>query len=140
VVVVNNDRHLYYVLGGGKAIRYEIAIVTPDEQWTGRTFIETKAVEPSWTPPWDMDNPVSGGDGNPLGARALYLGWSLYRIHGTNAPTSIGGAASHGCIRMFNANIKDLFERVHVGAPVFVVKSLADPRPEAVAIKRLDAQ
>jgi len=124
IVIVNKERRLYYVVGSGRAIRYPVAIGTMDNQWTGRSFVQSKAKNPSWIPPWNTGKVVPGGPGNPLGARALYLGWSLYRIHGTNAPGSIGTAASHGCIRMHNTHVKDLYERVHLGAPVFVVESL----------------
>lgn len=126
IIVVNKERKLYYVLKNGRAIRYPVAIGTPDNQWTGSYHVQSKAENPSWSPPWNPGYTVPGGPGNPLGARALYLGWSLYRIHGTNAPGSIGTAASHGCIRMFNEDVKDLYERVHIGAPVHVVDSLED--------------
>lgn len=124
IVVVNSQRRLYYVLGGGKAIRYPIAIGVPKEQWEGQSFVRAKAENPSWVPPWAPDETVPGGPGNPLGERALYLDWSLYRIHGTNAPGSIGRAASHGCFRMLNAHVRDLYERVHIGAPVYVTTQL----------------
>lgn len=124
IVVVNGQRRLYYVLGGGKAIRYPIAIGVPKEQWEGQSFVRAKAENPSWVPPWSPDETVPGGPGNPLGDRALYLDWSLYRIHGTNAPGSIGRAASHGCFRMLNAHVRDLYDRVHIGAPVYVVSQL----------------
>jgi lipoprotein-anchoring transpeptidase ErfK/SrfK len=99
-------------------------------EWFGETFVQSKAVNPTWTPTANMRSRhpglprhVRGGiPQNPLGARAIYLGWSEYRIHGTNAPGSIGRAASSGCIRMLNADVKDLYERVHIGAPVYVVK------------------
>lgn len=124
IIVVNTERRLYYVLGNGRAIRYPIAIGTPKNQWTGKSFVQAKAKNPSWTPPWNPGHTVPGGPGNPLGVRALYLDWGLYRIHGTNAPGSIGHAASHGCIRMHNHHVKDLYERVHIGAPVFILSSL----------------
>ena len=129
IVIVNEERRLYYVLGGGRAIRYPIAIGTPDEIWTGRTFVQSKVKDPVWKPPWNPDEVVPGGPGNPLGERAIYLDWSLYRIHGTNAPNSIGRSASHGCFRMHNHNVKDLYERVHIGAPVYVVDDADDPPP-----------
>lgn len=128
IVVVNSERRLYYVLGDGQAIRYPVAIGTMSNQWTGKSFVQSKAKNPAWRPPWSPGRVVPGGPGNPLGARAIYLDWSLYRIHGTNAPGSIGTAASHGCIRMHNRHVKDLYERVHLGAPVFIVESLKSVR------------
>ena len=129
IVIVNDDRQLYYVLGGDRAIRYPIAIGTADEIWTGRTFVQSKIKDPVWKPPWSPDEVIESGPGNPLGARALYLDWSLYRIHGTNAPGSIGRSASHGCFRMHNKHVKDLYKRVHVGAPVYVIEDVDDPPP-----------
>lgn len=129
IVISNDERRLYYVLGGDRAIRYPIAIGTADEIWTGRTFVQSKIKDPSWKPPWSPDEVIPAGPSNPLGARAIYLDWSLYRIHGTNAPGSIGRSASHGCFRMHNKHVKDLFKRVHVGAPVYVVDDLDDPPP-----------
>ncbi len=129
IIVVNSERKLYYVLGRGKAIRYPIAIGVPKEQWVGTTFVQNKRKNPTWTPPpkYKGGKPgktVPGGPGNPLGARAIYLDWSLYRIHGTSSPGSIGRAASNGCFRMYNRDVKDLYKRVHIGAPVHVVHSL----------------
>lgn len=124
IIVVNNERRLYYVIGPGKALRYPVAVGTKQNQWTGQSFVQSKAVNPSWTPPWNPGHTVPGGPGNPLGVRALYLGWSTYRIHGTNAPGSIGSPASHGCIRMLNQDVTDLYGRVNIGAPVYVVNTL----------------
>lgn len=126
IVVVNSQRKLYYVIGKGRALLYPVAVGTKDSQWTGQSFVHSKAVNPSWTPPWAPSRVVRGGPGNPLGVRALYLGWTQYRIHGTNAPGSIGSAASHGCFRMFNEDVKDLYDRVHIGAPVFVLNTMED--------------
>ncbi len=133
IIVVNSERKLYYVLGNGKAIRYPIAIGVPNEQWIGTTFVQNKKKHPSWTPPpkrpgGKAGRTVPGGPGNPLGARAIYLDWSLYRIHGTYTPSSIGRASSNGCFRMFNKDVKDLYERVHIGAPVHVVQSLKEKK------------
>ena len=125
IVVVNNERRLYYVIGKGHALRYAVAVGTPANQWTGQSFVGSKAVNPTWTPPWNPGHTVPGGGNNPLGARALYLGWTNYRIHGTNAPSSIGSPASHGCVRMLNADVIDLYSRVNLGAPVFVVNQLS---------------
>jgi len=124
IIVVNSERHLYYVIGNGHALRYPVAVGTPQNQWTGQSFVGSKAVNPSWTPPWSLGHTMPGGGNNPLGARALYLGWTNYRIHGTNAPASIGSPASHGCVRMYNPDVIDLYSRVNLGAPVFVVNTL----------------
>ena len=123
VVIVNSERKVYYVTGPGKAIRYGVAVGKESERWTGRTFVSDKKEDPKWIPV-DGSEPVEGGDpGNPLGKRALYLDWSLLRIHGTPSRGSIGSAVSNGCIRMLNEDVIDLFERVHVGAPVFAINS-----------------
>jgi lipoprotein-anchoring transpeptidase ErfK/SrfK len=124
IIVVNQQRRLYYVHEKGKAMIYPVAIGKPSEQWTGVSFVQGKATNPSWTKP-ETGVRMPGGGNNPLGARALYLGWTLYRIHGTNSPNSIGSAASNGCFRMFNDHVKDLYARVHVGAPVYVVNDLS---------------
>jgi lipoprotein-anchoring transpeptidase ErfK/SrfK len=124
IIVVNHERRLYYVIGNGRAMRYPVAVGSAGNQWTGQSFVSSRAVNPSWTPPWSPGHTVPGGAGNPLGVRALYLGWTNYRIHGTNQPGSIGSPASHGCVRMFNADIVDLYDRIHIGAPVYVVNAL----------------
>jgi lipoprotein-anchoring transpeptidase ErfK/SrfK len=127
VVIINNERNLYFVEEVGRAIRYPVAIGKPVDQWEGVQTITAKRANPTWYPPediqWEMDVPavVPPGPQNPLGPRALYLGETLYRIHGTNRPGSIGGAVSHGCFRMHNAHIIDLFEKVQIGANVHVV-------------------
>lgn len=123
IVIVNSERRLYYIIGKGEAIRYGIAVGTQAELWMGRTFVASKAVDPRWVPV-NGDDPIEGGDPtNPLGVRALYLDWSLLRIHGTPSRGSIGSAVSNGCIRMLNEDVIDLFERVHLGAPVFAIHS-----------------
>lgn len=130
IVVSTSEKRLYYSLGHNLALRYRVAVGKPSAQWFGESFVQRKAKEPGWTPTANMrrKNPylprhVRGGiPQNPLGARAIYLGWTEYRIHGTNAPGSIGSAASSGCFRMLNADVKDLYERVHIGAPVYVVE------------------
>ena len=112
-------------------------VVTPDTvavgkqgfQWFGQTFVQRKKKNPGWSPTARMRRMgypryVPPGPRNPLGVRAIYLGWTEYRIHGTTAPSSIGRAASSGCIRMHNDDVVDLFERVHIGAPVYVVRKL----------------
>jgi lipoprotein-anchoring transpeptidase ErfK/SrfK len=129
IVVNTSERKLYYVLGKGMALRYDVAVGKQGMQWSGTTFVQSKRRNPGWSPTPRMrrENPrlpayVKPGPKNPLGVRALYLGWSAYRIHGTNAPSSIGRATSSGCIRMRNSDVKDLFERVHIGAPVHVIR------------------
>ncbi|GGE25238.1 hypothetical protein GCM10011390_50900 [Aureimonas endophytica] len=127
IVIRTAERRLYLVTGPATALRYDIAVGRPEEQWFGRSWVSKKRLDPIWIPTSDMrekhpDLPVSVGPGpkNPLGVRAMNLGWSTYRIHGTNSPNSIGSAASAGCFRMRNADVQDLFERVHVGAQVVV--------------------
>jgi lipoprotein-anchoring transpeptidase ErfK/SrfK len=127
VVIINKERNLYFVEEVGRAIRYPVAIGKPVDQWEGVQTITAKRANPTWYPPddiqWEMDVPavVPPGPQNPLGPRALYLGETLYRIHETNRPGSIGGAVSHGCFRMHNAHIIDLYEKVQIGANVHVV-------------------
>lgn len=124
IVIVNNERRLYYVLGNGRALRYRVAVGTRSELWVGRTFVSNMKKNPSWTPVDGDGKTVRGGiPSNPLGKRAIYLDWSLLRIHGTPSRRSIGRAASNGCIRMFNEDVIHLYERVHVGAPVIAINS-----------------
>jgi len=119
---------LYYILSRGRAISYPIATPKTDSRWSGETHVSAKKVNPGWTPTAQMrrENPdlpayVPGGHPrNPLGVRAMYLGKSLYRIHGTDAPWSVGQAVSQGCIRMFNQDVADLYQRVPVGTRVVV--------------------
>lgn len=128
VVVSFGDRRLYFINKRGSALSYPIAIPKGSARWSGNSRISQKRVNPSWTPTASMrrENPklpayVPGGHPrNPLGVRALYIGSSLYRIHGTDAPWTIGTAASKGCIRMFNEHVVDLYPRVPVGARVIV--------------------
>jgi lipoprotein-anchoring transpeptidase ErfK/SrfK len=128
IIVSFADRRLYYVEARGRAVSYPIAIPRDQDRWEGVTRISDKRVNPSWTPTQDMlrENPrlppfVPGGHPmNPLGVRALYLGTTTYRIHGTDAPWTIGDAASKGCIRMFNEHVLELYDRVPVGARVTV--------------------
>ena len=129
IIINTSERKLYYVLGNGMALRYRVAVGKEGMQWAGETFVQSKRANPGWSPTPRMrrENPylpayVPPGPSNPLGVRAIYLGWSEYRIHGTNMPWSIGRAASSGCIRMLNADVMDLFERVHIGAPVHVLR------------------
>lgn len=127
VVVRTTERRLYYVLGDGKAVRYPVGVGRAGKQWTGTAHIESKHVRPAWSPPAEVraDNPrlpdvIPGGvPNNPMGERALVL-QDEYAIHGTNRPQSVGNFATYGCIRMFNEDIVDLFDRVKVGTPVVV--------------------
>ena len=127
IVIVNRERNLYFVEEPGQAIRYPVAVGTPIDQWQGVQTITAKRENPTWYPPediqWESNVPpvVPPGPQNPLGPRALYLGDTLYRIHGTNRPGSIGGAVSHGCFRMHNPHIVELYEKVELGANVYVV-------------------
>jgi lipoprotein-anchoring transpeptidase ErfK/SrfK len=128
IVIDTPNKFLYLVLGGGKALRYGIGVGRPGFEWSGVKFISRKAEWPDWTPPSqmllrrpDLPRHMQGGIGNPLGARALYLGSSLYRIHGTNEPETIGTNVSSGCIRMLNDDVVDLYSRVHVGSKVIVM-------------------
>ncbi len=128
VIVDTNSRYLYYVLGNGRAIRYGIGVGRDGFTWAGVKNVSRKAEWPDWTPPPEMISRqaylprwVAGGPGNPLGARALYLGSSQYRIHGTNDPSTIGRNVSSGCIRMTNEDVIDLYGRVPVGAKVVVL-------------------
>lgn len=141
IVIVNKERRLYLIDGQGKARRYQVAIGNPDEQWIGREVVSEKKENPRWIEP-DEDGEgevIEGGEANnPLGKRALYLGRTLWRIHGTVAPWSIGKAVSNGCIRMHNADVIDLYERVAVGAEVFVVNKLGDRKPAGPGRKLVD--
>ena len=129
IVIKTSERRLYLVTGATTALRYDIAVGRPSEQWFGESFVTRKRLHPTWVPTSSMreKNPalpqsVGPGPSNPLGVRAMNLGWGTYRIHGTNSPRSIGSAASSGCFRMRNADVTDLFDRVHVGAQVIVLK------------------
>ncbi|MBB3966376.1 L,D-transpeptidase [Rhizobium metallidurans] len=132
IVIDTNNRFLYLVMADGKARRYGVGVGKPGFEWAGVQKVSRKAEWPNWTPPSDMISReaqkgrylparMDGGPENPLGARAMYLGSTLYRIHGTNAPWTIGVAVSSGCIRLRNEDIVDLYERVKVGARVVVM-------------------
>jgi lipoprotein-anchoring transpeptidase ErfK/SrfK len=128
IVVNSKERRLYYVLPEGKAIRYGVGVGRPGFEWAGAHAISNKREWPDWTPPAqmlkrrpDLSRHMSGGPENPLGARAMYLGSSLYRIHGSNEPDTIGQAVSSGCIRMTNDDVMDLYERAKVGTKVVVL-------------------
>lgn len=127
IVISTKERRLYYVLGNGQAVRYGVGVGRPGFTWGGMKSITRKAEWPGWTPPPqmlkrrpDLPRHMKGGPDNPLGARAMYLGSSLYRIHGSNEPWTIGQAVSSGCIRMTNDDVTDLYARVRVGTRVVV--------------------
>ncbi len=127
IVISNSERALYLVLEDGKAYRYGVGVGREGFSWTGRNQVSMKREWPDWRPPPAMrrrqpELPVHmrGGPDNPLGARALYIGSTLYRIHGSNEPHTIGQAVSSGCIRMTNADVQHLYDRVRVGARVVV--------------------
>jgi lipoprotein-anchoring transpeptidase ErfK/SrfK len=128
VIIDTPNTYLYYVLGGGQAIRYGIGVGRDGFTWSGVQSVTKKAEWPDWTPPPEMisrqpylPRHMAGGPGNPLGARAMYLGGTVYRIHGTNAPETIGTRVSSGCIRLTNEDVSDLYSRVNVGTRVIVL-------------------
>ncbi len=128
VVIDTANTYLYYVLGDGRAIRYGIGVGRDGFTWSGTQAVTRKAEWPDWTPPPEMIGRqpylprwMAGGESNPLGARAIYLGSTVYRIHGTNMPETIGHKVSSGCIRMLNADVIDLYSRVDVGTKVIVL-------------------
>jgi len=127
IVVDNSERWLYLIQGNGKALRYGVGVGRKGFQWRGTHRISRKAEWPGWTPPAAMRKRqpglpayMPGGPDNPLGARAMYIGSTLYRLHGTSDPYSIGQAVSSGCIRLMNDDVIDLYDRVRVGALVVV--------------------
>jgi lipoprotein-anchoring transpeptidase ErfK/SrfK len=131
VVIRTNERHLYYVMGNGKALRYTVGVGKSGKAWTGSVMISGKYIAPAWSPPADVkrDNPrlpnvIPGGSPrNPMGAAAMTLsGGGQYAIHGTNVPGSVGGFVSYGCIRMYNADVLDLYSRVGLGTSVVVTR------------------
>lgn len=132
IIIDTDNRFLYLVTGGGEARRYGVGVGKPGFEWAGTHSVTRKAEWPRWVPPKEMiareaakghylPASMEGGPANPLGARALYLGSTLYRIHGTNAPWTIGNAVSSGCIRMRNEDVVDLYGRVDVGTKVIVM-------------------
>jgi lipoprotein-anchoring transpeptidase ErfK/SrfK len=130
VVVKTHERSLYYVVGDGRAIRYPVGVGKSGKTWSGSAYIQGKYIRPAWSPPDEIrrDKPgiadviPSGSSRNPMGAAALVLDRGQYAIHGTNSPGSIGHFVSYGCIRMYNADIMDLFDRVSVGTSVVVLQ------------------
>ena len=140
IVIDTPNTYLYLVLGGGKALRYGIGVGREGFTWSGVETISRMAEWPDWYPPTEMiarqpylPRFMSGGPGNPLGARALYLGHSEYRIHGTNDPTTIGHQVSSGCIRLTNEDVTDLYGRVRPGAKVVVLPQASRRAPTARA-------
>src|SRR5687768_3321585 len=128
IIVMTSKKFLYLVLGEGKALRYGIGTARDGFEWSGTHRVTAKREWPGWTPPAEMKRRkpelpdyMPGGINNPLGARALYIGSTLYRIHGTNEPWTIGQDVSSGCIRMVNDDVIDLYERVKIGAKVIVL-------------------
>jgi lipoprotein-anchoring transpeptidase ErfK/SrfK len=129
VVISTSQRRLYYVLGNGQAIQYGVGVGRQGFAWSGAKTVSMKREWPDWRPPPqmlrrrpDLPRHMRGGIDNPLGARAIYLGSSLYRIHGSNEPDTIGAAVSSGCIRMTNRDVTDLYERVRIGTKVVVLR------------------
>jgi lipoprotein-anchoring transpeptidase ErfK/SrfK len=129
IVISTQERRLYYVLDKQQAIRYGVGVGRPGFEWSGTRYISNKREWPDWTPPPqmlrrrpDLPRHMPGGESNPLGARALYLGGTLYRIHGSNEPETIGQAVSSGCIRMTNEDVVDLYDRVKIGTRVVVTR------------------
>lgn len=158
IIIDTPNTVLYYVLGNNRAIRYGVGVGREGFTWSGTETISHKAEWPDWHPPAEMiarqpylPRFMAGGPGNPLGARAIYLGSSMYRIHGTNDPSTIGKFVSSGCIRMTNADVEDLFRRVGIGTKVVVLPKSAgrieahrghpaQSRAEAVALQRQTAR
>ena len=129
IIVNTSERRLYLVLGGGKALRYGIGVGREGFQWSGIHHISRKQEWPDWSPPPQMlrrkphlPRWMAGGPNNPLGARAMYIGSTLFRIHGSNEPWTIGRAVSSGCIRMANSDVIDLYSRVRIGTKVVVMR------------------
>jgi lipoprotein-anchoring transpeptidase ErfK/SrfK len=127
IIVQTNERYLYVVQPGGRALRYGIGVGRDGFQWQGLVKITRKMEWPDWTPPEEMIQRqpylprwMAGGPGNPLGARALYLGSTVYRIHGTNQPQTIGTSISSGCFRLTNPDVSDLYEKIPVGTKVII--------------------
>ena len=139
IIVDTPNTHLYLVLGGNRAIRYGVRVGRDGFTWAGVQKITRKAEWPDWHPPTEMIERqpylprfMAGGDGNPMGARAMYLGNTVYRIHGTNQPSTIGQFVSSGCVGMLNEDVSDLFERVKVGTRVVVLPGGKPPAPRCL--------
>ncbi len=145
IVIDTGNTYLYLVMGGGKAMRYGIGVGREGFTWSGVQTVARKSEWPDWHPPEEMIQRqpylprfMAGGPGNPLGARAMYLGSSIYRIHGTNNPTTIGKRVSSGCIRLTNEDVQDLYSRVNVGTKVVVLPISREARqPQEVSSARV---
>jgi lipoprotein-anchoring transpeptidase ErfK/SrfK len=130
IIIRTQERRLYFVLGDGRAIRYPVGVGRVGMQWSGRSFVDGKYIKPAWRPPAIVkrENPAiadyfpGGAPNNPMGAAAMTLDGGDYAIHGTNRPSSVGRFVSHGCIRMYNADVLDLYRRVRIGTPVLVTR------------------
>ena len=140
LIVDTPNTHLYYILGDGRAIRYGVRVGRDGFTWNGVQKVTRKAEWPDWHPPTEMIERqpylprfMAGGPGNPMGARAMYLGSTVFRIHGTNQPSTIGKFVSSGCIGMLNEDVSDLFDRVKVGTRVVVLPGGAPPASTATA-------
>ena len=143
IIVDTPNTYLYYVLPGGKAIRYGIGVGRESFTWSGVKTVDRLSQWPDWIPPAEMIQRqpylprfMAGGPQNPLGARAIYLGGTLYRIHGTNAPSTIGKHVSSGCIRMLNEDVIDLYARVRIGTKVVVLPMTAPQAPNGESAVR----
>jgi lipoprotein-anchoring transpeptidase ErfK/SrfK len=143
IIIDTPNTYLYFVLGNGRALRYGIGVGREGFTWSGVQSITKKAEWPDWTPPPEMlerqpylPRFMAGGPGNPLGARAMYLGGTVYRIHGTNAPETIGTRVSSGCIRLVNEDVTDLYSRVNVGTKVVVLPMQAHVDAHRVSLVR----
>jgi lipoprotein-anchoring transpeptidase ErfK/SrfK len=146
IIIDTGNTYLYLVLGDSRAMRYGVGVGRQGFTWAGVQTISRKAEWPDWYPPSEMiarqpylPRFVAGGPGNPLGARAMYLGSSEYRIHGTNDPTTIGKYVSSGCIRLTNVDVSDLFSRVNVGTKVVVLPKNAPLQARAATVQRTSA-
>ena len=147
IVIDTPNTYLYFVLGGGKAVRYGIGVGREGFTWSGTQTISRMAEWPDWHPPAEMiarqpylPRFTAGGPGNPLGARAMYLGNTVYRIHGTNDPTTIGKQVSSGCIRLTNDDVIDLFNRVQTGAKVVVLPQTVQAKANTRSNQHLAAE
>ncbi len=147
IVIDTPNTYLYLVLGNGKAMRYGVGVGREGFTWTGAEKVTRMAEWPDWNPPSEMIERqpylprfMAGGEGNPLGARALYLGKTIYRIHGTNQPSTIGSFVSSGCIRLTNEDVMDLYTRVKVGTRVVVLPGGARPGATASAVPPVPSQ
>ncbi len=145
IIIDTPNTYLYLVMPGGKAMRYGIGVGRDGFTWSGTQTVNRKAEWPDWTPPAEMlqrqpylPRFVAGGPGNPMGARAMYLGSSIYRIHGTNAPNTIGQRVSSGCIRLTNDDVEDLYSRVNVGTKVVVMPINGSRRAATAAPMRIN--